>query len=128
MKNTYSIQQVTQITGLSTHTLRYYEKIGLLSGIHRNEQGYRLSTEQDLSWIDFLLRLRETGMPIHGMIRFSELRSLGDATVTERRQMLEHHEAIIEQQIRKLRENKRRIRDKIHFYQNLEERMNEAGL
>ncbi|WP_308737511.1 MerR family transcriptional regulator [Paenibacillus sp. AR247] len=88
MENQYTIQQLSQKTGLSVHTLRYYERIGLLEGVPRDEHGYRLYRESDLLWVEFLMRLRGTGMPISEMKRFSDLRSEGDSTITERREML----------------------------------------
>lgn len=64
MDKLFSLQQVSRITGLTVHTLRSYEKIGLLEGVARSEQGYRQHAQSDLAWIEFLMRWRETGMPI----------------------------------------------------------------
>ena len=90
MKTTYTIQQVTERTGLSSHTLRYYEKAGLIHGIERDTNNYRIYSEIDLEWLRFLIRLRDTGMPIRSMQYFVELRYRGDETITERRQILDH--------------------------------------
>lgn len=120
MDKQFSIQQVSQNTGLTVHTLRYYEKIGLLDGVARNEQGYRQYTESDLAWIDFLIRLRETGMPISEMKLFSDLRSEGISTVQARRHMLESHQEKIELQIIALQENLLSIKKKIDYYKTLE--------
>ncbi len=64
MENLFSIQQIASMTGLSTHTLRYYEKIGLIKNVQRDQTGYRQYTDVDLAWIQFLIRLRVTGMPM----------------------------------------------------------------
>ncbi len=77
MSQELNIQKVAHVTGLSVHTLRYYEKIGLLDLVVRTSSGYRHYTEADLSWIEFLKRLRETGMPIATMQKFAELRRKG---------------------------------------------------
>ncbi|WDV94375.1 MerR family DNA-binding transcriptional regulator [Brevibacillus parabrevis] len=59
MEKLLTIRQVANATGLSVHTLRYYENIGLLSSIHRNKNGYRCYTTDDIAWIDFLTRLKK---------------------------------------------------------------------
>lgn len=120
MDKQYTIQQFSASTGLTVHTLRYYEKIGLLSNIARDEHGYRYYGENDLLWVQFLLRLRETGMPISDMKRFSDLRSLGSPTINQRREMLESHEERITSQIQELQENLAAIRTKIKHYKSLE--------
>lgn len=109
------------MTGLSAHTLRYYERIGLLRNIERNAQGYRIYAAQDVAWVEFLLRLRDTGMNIAGMQRFAELRSQGDVTASERRQMLEQHELQLQQQLASLQDHLHNIGDKIHYYRQLEQ-------
>lgn len=121
MDKQFTIQQISQITGLTAHTLRYYEKIGLLDGVARNESGYRNYGESDLLWIDFLIRLRETGMPISEMKRFSDLRSQGEATIKERRTRLELHQYKVTKQIEDLKENLLKIEHKITYYKALEE-------
>lgn len=121
MKKPYTIQQISQMTGLSNHTLRYYEKIGLLDGVGRDDQGYRQYDETDLSWIEFLLRLRATGMPIRDMRRFSELRRKGDSTIKERREILINHQEKIKTQIQELEEHLVRIQEKVSLYVDLED-------
>ncbi|MED1794894.1 MerR family transcriptional regulator [Brevibacillus nitrificans] len=121
MSKQFTIQQISQITGLTAHTLRYYEKIGLLDGVARNESGYRKYGESDLLWIDFLIRLRETRMPISEMKQFSDLRSQGKATIKERRTLLERHQNKVTKQIADLKENLLKIEHKIAHYKALEE-------
>ncbi|RNB83010.1 MerR family transcriptional regulator [Brevibacillus nitrificans] len=121
MSKQFTIQQISQITGLTAHTLRYYEKIGLLDGVARNESGYRKYGESDLLWIDFLIRLRETRMPISEMKQFSDLRSQGKATIKERRTLLERHQNKVTKQITDLKENLLKIEHKIAHYKALEE-------
>ncbi|WP_334313755.1 MerR family DNA-binding transcriptional regulator [Bacillus sp. BP-3] len=62
------------------HTLRYYEKIGLLNEVSRDINGYRRYSKVDISWINFLIRLRVTGMSVTDMKLFSDLRSQGEPT------------------------------------------------
>lgn len=120
-KKTYTIQDVSQLTRLTAHTLRYYEKIGLVRGIERDAKGYRLYSDSDIAWLEFLIRLRETGMPIQEMIRFSNLRAGGDATIRQRRELLEIHEQCIRNELERLRNHLGKIEEKIVHYKKLEE-------
>jgi hypothetical protein len=68
------IAEVVERTGLSRDTLRYYEKAGLIDAVDRSSGGQRRYASADLAWLEFLLRLRATGMSIADMQRFAELR------------------------------------------------------
>ncbi len=120
MENILTIQAMTTVTGLSAHTLRYYERIGLLRDVQRNAQGYRIYSARDVDWVEFLLRLRDTGMPITGMQQFAELRSQGDHTAAARRAMLEQHELQLQQQLANLHTHLEQIGAKIKHYRELE--------
>ncbi len=115
-----TIEQVAERTGLSAHTLRYYERIGLLDPIGRAASGHRRYAEKDLAWLEFLTRLRATGMPIHQMQEFAALRRRGDATLTERRMLLEAHQQAVQSHIAELQRNLGTIEQKIAHYEQLE--------
>lgn len=102
MVQKYSIQRVSDETGLSIDTLRYYERIGLIPDIERADSGHRRYSDSDVEWIQFLIQLRETGMPLSQMKLFAELRKGGDQTVSERREMLEAHRQNLEEQVEKI--------------------------
>jgi DNA-binding transcriptional MerR regulator len=85
------IGDLAKRSGLSVHTLRYYERIGLLPYADRDRSGQRNYDASILTWIEFLGRLKTTGMPISEMLRYAALREEGDATGPARRQMLEDH-------------------------------------
>ncbi|PJZ02149.1 MerR family transcriptional regulator [Bacillus vallismortis] len=121
MEKLYTIQQISNMTKLSVYTLRYYEKIGLLREVRRDENGYRKYTESDMSWINFLIRLRTTGMSITDMIRFSDLRSQGESTVKKRLELLEMHQKNVLEEIEGLKDNLTKIEAKIDYYKLLEE-------
>src|SRR6185436_13315971 len=87
-KEKLTIQEVAQATGLSAHTLRYYERIGLIHPIEREENARRRYTADDIGWIEFLLKLRATGMSIKDMQKYAELQRQGDATLSARVEML----------------------------------------
>ncbi|CAK8586046.1 MerR family transcriptional regulator [Priestia megaterium] len=120
MENLFSIQQVASMTGLSTHTLRYYEKIGLIKNVQRAQTGYRQYTDVDLAWVQFLIRLRVTGMPMLKMKQFSDLRQKGDSTITARKELLEEHYKDVLGKIEELELNSQRIEEKIAHYKKLE--------
>lgn len=85
------IGDLARRSGLSAHTLRYYERIGLLPYADRDGSGQRDYDISILSWIEFLGRLRTTGMPLREMRRYAALRMGGDTTAQERRELLEAH-------------------------------------
>ena len=124
MKTTYTIQQVTELTGLSSHTLRYYESAGLIHGIQRDTNNYRIYSEIDLEWLRFLIRLRDTGMPIRRMQYFAELRYRGDETITERRQLLDLHKKEIMEQVNRLNETLAVLDQKTDYYRAMERKRN----
>lgn len=75
----YSIQQAAELTGMSEHTLRYYERIGLLRAVRRDQSsGHRRYSADDISRMESMACLRATGMSIDQMRRYVELAPLGD--------------------------------------------------
>ena len=89
MKFELTIQQVAAETGVSNHTLRYYERIGLILDVNRAPNGHRRYSPHDIEWITFLKQLKATGMPLAQMQKFAELRRQGNSTAKQRREMLE---------------------------------------
>ena len=118
-KDKLTIQDVTKATGLSAHTLRYYERIGLIHPIEREENTRRCYTADDVGWIDFLLKLRATGMSIREMQRYAELQRQGDETLPERVEMLKSLRDRVEARIEDLNEHLKLIYYKIDIYQNI---------
>ena len=96
------IGELSKCTGLTAYTLRYYEKIGLLPYASRDLSGKRDYDESILGWIEFLGRLKTTQMPIRNMLRYAELRSLGENTKHERRTLLEGHRENVRERITQL--------------------------
>ena len=118
-KDKLTIQDVTKATGLSAHTLRYYERIGLIHPIEREENTRRCYTADDVGWIDFLLKLRATGMSIKDMQRYAELQRQGDETLPERVEMLKSLRDRVEARMEELNEHLKLIYYKIDIYQNI---------
>ena len=115
-KDRLTIQEVSETTGLSAHTLRYYERIGLIHPIEREENTRRLYTEDDIGWIDFLLKLRATGMSIKDMQKYAELQRQGDETLPERVEMLKALRESVEARMSELNEHLKLVCYKIEIY------------
>lgn len=86
-----TIREAAERTGLTAHTLRFYERIGLLEPIQRGTGGHRRYSEQDLGWVRLLICLRKSGMPIRTLQDFAKLQRGGDPTGEHRRAILEQH-------------------------------------
>jgi DNA-binding transcriptional MerR regulator len=121
MESLLSIEEVARRTGLTAHTLRYYERIGLIAPVGRAAGGQRRYAASDMAWIEFLLRLRTTHMPIGKMQAFAELRGAGDSTVPDRRQMLEEHLTEVLAEIEAMRQSADALQAKIAHYRWLEQ-------
>lgn len=111
----YSIGEFSKLTNLGIHTLRYYEQEKLIVP-ERNSGNRRRYSENDIAWIDFIKRLKNTGMPIKEIKRYAELRALGETTLNARMAMLEQHRESLNKQIRLLQEHKEKLDEKIEFY------------
>ncbi|HSC34072.1 MAG TPA: MerR family transcriptional regulator [Thermodesulfobacteriota bacterium] len=122
MDKPLKISRASQLTGLSRHTLRYYEKIGLIDPVKRAEDGHRYYTENDISWIEFLNRLRITGMPISQMKIFADLRRRGASTTRERREMLEDFKNDLYERLTDLNRHLVAIEQKVKQYRELEKK------
>ena len=120
-KTELTIQQVAEQTGLSEHTLRYYERIGLIEPVHRATNGHRRYSEDDVGWIIFVKRLRSAGMPISTAQHYVELQRQGSATLGERLELLKAHRHAVQQQIEELSEHLALIESKVQYYSKLED-------
>lgn len=115
-ENGMTIQQAARETGLSAHTLRYYERIGLISPVDRAPNGHRRYTEDDVGWIGFLNKLRATGMPIAKMKQYADLQRQDGDTLAERLALLEEHRREVKKRIQELERNLAVIEHKIGYY------------
>ena len=115
---TLTVAQVAAVIGVSAHTLRYYERSGLIPPIRRNSGNRRRYSTSDIEWLRFLLRLRETGMSIAQMRRYAELRAGGAATTATRLAMLEAHRNALQEKITRLRNHEKALESKIATYRH----------
>ena len=112
----YSIGKFSQMMNLSIYTLRYYEQLKLIVPA-RKDNGQRCYSESDVTWMQFIKRLKDTGMPIKEMQTYAELRSNGDSTMPQRMDMLIRHRTALKEEIAKLQEHLENLDDKIDYYQ-----------
>ena len=120
------IGELAKRSGLSAHTIRYYERIGLLPYADRDQSSQRDYDASILVWIEFLGRLRTTGMPIREMLRYAALRERGVGTETERREMLEQHRARVRIHAAELQAALLVLDTKIAGYAGQEQRMKDC--
>lgn len=95
----YTIREVTAKTGISAHTLRFYEKEGVVPAVARDGNGNRAYDEQTLEWLRFVLCLRATDMPLADIKRYIALYQQGDATVPARKEIMRRHKEKVERQM-----------------------------
>ncbi|MDB1087749.1 MerR family transcriptional regulator [Streptomyces sp. ACA25] len=112
----YTISEVAALTGLSAHTLRWYERIGLMPDIDRSHTGQRRFTNRDLDWLSLVGKLRLTGMAVADMVRYAELVRAGEHTYEERRQLLLDTREGVRQRIAELQDTLDVLDRKIDFY------------
>jgi DNA-binding transcriptional MerR regulator len=114
-----SIEAAAERTGVSRHTLRYYERIGLLPPVGRSASGHRRYSDDDLGWVVFLTLLRDTGMSIRDMQRFVGLTRDGDHTIPERVQLLVQHRAELSATLERLTAHLDALNHKIGIYEEI---------
>ncbi len=122
-----NIREFAAHTGLSAHTLRYYERVGLMGDVGRDEHGYRVYGEQDSQWVTFLHHLRETGMSIREIQRYCSLRDQGDATLAARLALLSRHTEQLAAHLREQHDHLARLRETVAIYQARVTRAAAAG-
>jgi DNA-binding transcriptional MerR regulator len=112
---------------MTAHTLRYYERVGLIQPVGRARNGHRRYSEADEAWLKFLHCMRDTNMSIREMQRYAELREQGDSTSLQRRKLLEDHRAGIAEKISELQKAHTLLTHKISNYKLVEERTRVGG-
>ena len=120
-----SVRETAERTGLSAHTLRYYEKIGLMDPVQRTSGGVRCYSSDDVGWIEFLKCLRATGMPIGMMKRYMDYQRRGDGSIEHRVRILREHRDAVVERLDEMRRYLEKIDSKIAYYTE-EERKHET--
>lgn len=123
---TYAIAEAAHRSGLSIDTLRYYERIELIDPPARDSGGRRAYSEDDLTWLEFLTKLRTTGMPIRLMREYAKLRHHGVASSSRRKQILIEHRTDVLNRIADLQACLEVLNWKIGHYEQIERELADA--
>jgi DNA-binding transcriptional MerR regulator len=115
-----SIKEVAAATGVTAHTLRYYERIGLMPTVPRASSGHRRYGPDEVRWIEFLRKMQQTGMSIQRMLEYARLLRRGDSTIAARRLLLEAHRRDVRAHLAELTANLKLIEKKIRMYEEME--------
>jgi DNA-binding transcriptional MerR regulator len=111
-----TIAEAAERTGLTAHTLRYYERDGLLLGVSRAGSGHRRYSERDLDWIELITKLRATGMPIREIRRYAELVRNSAGNERERLDLLAAHRERVRRSLAEVTEHLAAIDRKIDYH------------
>ena len=123
----YTIRSMAERCGMTAHTLRYYERVGLIQPVGRARNGHRRYSEADEAWLNFLHCMRATNMSIREMQQYAALREQGDSTSLQRRKLLEDHRASIAEKIAELQKAHELLTHKIDNYKMIEEKTRVGG-
>jgi DNA-binding transcriptional MerR regulator len=117
VKLTYSIGEFSKIVGVSEHTLRFYEKEGLIR-VNRDDNNVRIYSDEDKLWVETLLHLKKSGMSLKDMKQFIMWGYIGDETMEERLALLKNHRKKVVEEFEKIRQSLEFLDTKINFYEN----------
>ncbi|WP_109078371.1 MerR family transcriptional regulator [Aggregatibacter kilianii] len=112
------IGKFSVLTGITPHTLRFYEREGLIQ-VQRDGGGRRYYSEKDVEWAKFVQRLKETGMPLKDIRTYAKWRDEGDSTIALRLALLEQHQSYVLQEKQKWEAYLVNLNRKIALYQEL---------
>jgi DNA-binding transcriptional MerR regulator len=117
--NSIPIGELARLSGLSTHTIRFYESAGVLKPIGRASNGHRRYKAEDVLWLEFVLRLKRTGMPLAEIKQYAVLRARGESTLEPRLTMLKLHRERLVARVDELSECANVLDAKIRTYRRL---------
>ncbi|HWG11687.1 MAG TPA: MerR family transcriptional regulator [Streptosporangiaceae bacterium] len=116
-ETTWTIGEVSALTGLTTHTLRFYEQEGLFfAPVRRNAAGRRVFTADEVEWLKVCMKLRSSGMPLPEIRHYAQLVLDGPGNEAGRLEVLQRHEAKVQQQVADLQEALAIIHGKVEIY------------
>lgn len=112
----YSMKEVSDKLKLPASTIRYYDKLGMLPGMHRTESGYRSFSDGDIGMLNMIECLKRTNMPIRDIQQFIAWVQQGDSTLQQRYDMFVERRQIVQEQIEQLQKTLEFIEYKCRFY------------
>ena len=111
------IAEVSEQFGISLDTLRYYERVGLIPPVHRNDGGIRDYDELDLRRVDFIKCMRGAGLPVEVLIEYMGLVQQGDQTIEARKEILVEQRDLLEAKMQEMQKTLDRLNYKIEVYE-----------
>lgn len=115
----YTVKDVAEITGLTKHTIRYYDDQNLIPFVSRDSRNIRLFSEHDLDWIRMVHSLRISGLPIKEVRHYVEMCLQGDETIPQRAQLIAKQEKELEDKIREYNTQLMHIKKKKAYYEEV---------
>ena len=112
------IAEVSEHTGISSDTLRYYERIGLIWPVHRNASGIRDYTDLDLRRVEFIKCMRSAGLPVEVLIEYVGLVQQGDKTIEARKEILREQRELLAARMSEMQKTLDILDHKIDLYEN----------
>ena len=112
------IAEVSEQYGLSADTLRYYERVGLIPPVHRNDGGIRDYNELDLRRVDFIKCMRSAGLPVEVLIEYVGLVQEGDKTIEARKEILIEQRKLLLARMQEMQKTLDILDHKIEVYEN----------
>lgn len=117
----YTVKQVAELLELSSHTIRYYDSIGLIPELERSGGNIRMFSEYTMSWVALVHCLRSSGLPIEGVKRYIELCKEGDSTILDREKIILDQEVRLQEMLTDLKHQLKVLRHKKEYYRELKE-------
>lgn len=111
------IAEVSEKYGLSVDTLRYYERVGLIPPVNRNDSGIRDYNELDLRRVDFIKCMRGAGLPVEVLIEYVALVQQGDATIEARKEILKEQRDLVAARLEEMQKTLDLLDHKIEVYE-----------
>lgn len=112
----YTIREVCEKTGLTAHTLRYYEKEKLLPSVGRSAGGFRQYSDEDMEKLAMICCLKNTGMSLQEIAQFMALAREGDSTLQARCEMLKKHRESVLERMEEMQRYLDKVTRKYDFY------------
>jgi len=113
-----NVSEFSQRVGITPHTVRYYDKLGLIGKVRRLSNGHRTFSEKDIKWVEFVQRLKDTGMSLEKILEYAKLREQGKETLAARKELLITHSLELKKSIFIQQNNLKKLNDKIALYQS----------
>ncbi|MBE7555694.1 MAG: MerR family transcriptional regulator [Anaerolineales bacterium] len=112
------IMEVSEQSGISSDTLRYYERIGLIPPVNRNGSGIRDYSDIDLKRVEFVKCMRNAGLPIEVLLEYFKLSEQGDQTIEARKEILKEQRKLLAARVAEMQKTLDLLDYKIHMYEN----------